>query len=99
MIFYHGTTTARLGDILVDGLVPQTAHDNIDRTCIYLTNNLSIAELYADLAAIRRGGNGVVVEMDDQHLPSHGLFHNSRLGSCALVANPLSRPPRTEFRL
>ncbi|MCS4090184.1 hypothetical protein [Rhizobium sp. BK176] len=70
MIFYHGTTTARLADILEEGLVPQVAHDNLDRTCVYLTDSLSIAELYADLAAIRRGGKAVIVEIDDRCLPS-----------------------------
>lgn len=75
MIFYHGTTTARLPDILDAGLVPQAAHDNPDRTCIYLTNSLSIAELYADLASIRRGGTPVIIEIDDQFL-SRQLFES-----------------------
>jgi hypothetical protein len=70
MIFYHGTSTTRLADILETGLVPQATHDNPGRCCLYLTTDPSIAELYADLASTRRGGKPVVVEIDDRHLPA-----------------------------
>ena len=70
MIFFHGTSTTRLADILEAGLLPQPAHDNPDRSCLYLTTDRNIAFLYADLAAIRRGGVPVIVEIDDGLLPT-----------------------------
>lgn len=70
MRFFHGTSTTRLTDIVEDGLVPQAAHDNPERYCIYLTNDRTLAEMYADLASIRRGGRPVIVEIDDTALPT-----------------------------
>lgn len=70
MIFFHGTSTTRLADILDGGLLPQPAHDNPDRCCLYLTTDRNIADLYADLASTRRGGVPVIIEIDDGLLPT-----------------------------
>ena len=68
MRLFHGTTTARLPDILDEGLVPQPCFDNPDRIGIYLTDSRSSADLYANLAQLRRGGRQVVVELDSSVL-------------------------------
>lgn len=81
MRFFHGTSTTRLTAILEEGLLPQASHDNPERaciylagdperTCIYLAGDPATAELYADLACMRRGGTPVVVEIDDLTMPS-----------------------------
>lgn len=65
MAFYHGTTSSHLDAILKDGLVPQCSHDNRARTCTYLTDDRSLAVMYAELASTRRGGSAVVCEIDE----------------------------------
>jgi hypothetical protein len=74
MPLYHGTSTSRLSEISEHGLVPQHSHDNGDRVCVYLANRLSLAELYADLAAQRRGGEPVILVVDETHLDVRHCF-------------------------
>jgi hypothetical protein len=68
MPLFHGTSTARLAQIAEHGLIPQPSHDNGDRICIYLAADRSIAEIYADLACQRRGGEPVILEVDENLL-------------------------------
>ncbi len=68
MPLFHGTCTARLDQIGEQGLVPQASHDNGDRVCVYLAADRSIAEIYADLACLRRGGAPIILEVDEELL-------------------------------
>lgn len=66
MTLFHGTSTARLGQITEHGLVPQPSHDNADRVCVYLAADVATAEIYADLACLRRGGTPIILEVDEE---------------------------------
>ncbi|MNU36394.1 hypothetical protein D3C71_250090 [compost metagenome] len=68
MPLFHGTSTARLEQIGEQGLVPQASHDNGDRVCVYLAADRSVAEIYADLACVRRGGEPIILEVDEELL-------------------------------
>ena len=68
MPLYHGTNSIHLADIMREGLVPKASRDNEARVALYLTDDFGMAEMYAELAVLRRGGTAVIVEVDPQML-------------------------------
>ncbi len=86
MPLFHGTSTARLEQIGEQGLVPQASHDNGDRICVYLAADRSTAEIYADLACLRRGGEPIILEVDEEQLdPAHLQPDDYDLQNCGIM--------------